>query len=157
MSGRVFLGWTSTKQGLICLAQGHNTVTGWGSNLRPLGLKSNALGSLTRPRSAVGNVSDCRYVSDCRSRVLRVESRPGEVPYFRGNYHEIISMVILLPSTDSRRVVVSHKPKYAYKVLFNRLGYIKATRLTRQPCKKVSKLIRNSWLRWKNVKLHFLV
>ena len=27
MSGRVFLGWTSTKQGLTCLAQGHKTVT----------------------------------------------------------------------------------------------------------------------------------
>ena len=27
MSGRVVLGWTSTKQGLMCLAQGHNTVT----------------------------------------------------------------------------------------------------------------------------------
>ena len=27
MSGRVFLGWTSYKQGLMCLAQGHNTVT----------------------------------------------------------------------------------------------------------------------------------
>ena len=27
MSGRVFLGWTSTKQGLICLAQEHNAVT----------------------------------------------------------------------------------------------------------------------------------
>ena len=26
MSGRVFLGWTSTKQGLICLDQGHNAV-----------------------------------------------------------------------------------------------------------------------------------
>ena len=26
MSRRVFLGWTSTKQGLMCLAQGHNTV-----------------------------------------------------------------------------------------------------------------------------------
>ena len=26
MSGRVFLGWTSTKQGLMCLAQGHNPV-----------------------------------------------------------------------------------------------------------------------------------
>ena len=23
----VFLGWTSTKQGLMCLAQGHNAVT----------------------------------------------------------------------------------------------------------------------------------
>ena len=27
MSGRVFLGCTSTKQGLMCLAQGHNAVT----------------------------------------------------------------------------------------------------------------------------------
>ena len=25
--GQVFLGWTSTKQGLMCLAQGHNKVT----------------------------------------------------------------------------------------------------------------------------------
>ena len=35
--------------------------------------------------------------------------------------HEIISTAILLPSTDSRRVVVSYKRKYVYKVLFNRL------------------------------------
>ena len=27
MSGQVFLGWTSTKQGLMCFAQGHNAVT----------------------------------------------------------------------------------------------------------------------------------
>ena len=27
ISGRVFLGSASTKQGLMCLAQGHNTVT----------------------------------------------------------------------------------------------------------------------------------
>ena len=26
-SGGVFLGWTSTKLGLMCLAQGHNAVT----------------------------------------------------------------------------------------------------------------------------------
>ena len=35
--------------------------------------------------------------------------------------HEIISMVILLPSADSRRVVVSYKRKYVHKVLVNRL------------------------------------
>ena len=33
--------------------------------------------------------------------------------------HEIISTVILLPSTDSRRVVVSYKRKYVHKVLVN--------------------------------------
>ena len=27
IKGQVFLGWTSTKLGLMCLAQGHNTVT----------------------------------------------------------------------------------------------------------------------------------
>ena len=33
--------------------------------------------------------------------------------------HEIISMVILLPSAYSRRVVVSYKGKCVHKVLFN--------------------------------------
>ena len=33
--------------------------------------------------------------------------------------HEIISMVILLPSAVSRRVVVSYKRKYVYEVLVN--------------------------------------
>ena len=33
--------------------------------------------------------------------------------------HEIISRVILLPSTDSRRVVVSYKRKYVQEVLVN--------------------------------------
>ena len=33
--------------------------------------------------------------------------------------HEIISMVILLPSTDSRRVVVSYKHKYVNEELVN--------------------------------------
>ena len=35
--------------------------------------------------------------------------------------HEIIATAILLPSTDSKRVVVSDKLKYVYKVLINRL------------------------------------
>ena len=34
---------------------------------------------------------------------------------------EIISTSILLPSADSRRVVVSYKGKYVHKVLVNRL------------------------------------
>ena len=33
--------------------------------------------------------------------------------------HEIISTAILLPSADSRSVVVSYKPKYVRKVLVN--------------------------------------
>ena len=35
--------------------------------------------------------------------------------------HEIISMAILLPSTDSRRVFVSHKRKCVHEVLVNPL------------------------------------
>ena len=34
---------------------------------------------------------------------------------------KIISAVILLPSTDSRRVVVSYKQKYVHEVLVNYL------------------------------------
>ena len=34
--------------------------------------------------------------------------------------HEIISTVILLPSPDSKRVVVSYKRKYIHEVLVNR-------------------------------------
>ena len=49
------------------------------------------------PRSAVGNMSDYRCVSDCRS-------RGREFPTWTHTFveidHEIISTVILLPSAD---------------------------------------------------------
>ena len=48
--------------------------------------------SLTGPRSAVGNVSAYRCMSDCKSR--------GRSHTFVEIDHEIISMVILLPSAD---------------------------------------------------------
>ena len=38
---------------------------------------------LTGPRSAVGDVSGYRCVSDCRSRGREFD--PGPVPYFRGD------------------------------------------------------------------------
>ena len=43
-SGWVFLGWTSTKLGLMCLAQGHNTVT-----LELVALRSRVKHSTTEP------------------------------------------------------------------------------------------------------------
>ena len=61
-------------------------------------------------------MTDCRYMSDCRSRGREFD--PGPVPYFRGD-HEIISMASLLPSADSRRAVVVYKQKYVPEVLFN--------------------------------------
>ena len=53
---------------------------------------------LTWPCSAVGNMSGNRCESDCRSRGREFDHSP--VPYFRGDY-EIISTVILLPSAES--------------------------------------------------------
>ena len=58
-------------------------------------------------------------MSDCRSR--ECEFDPGQVPYFVEIDHEIISTAVLLPSSDSRRVVVSYKRKYVHEVLVNRL------------------------------------
>ena len=55
--------------------------------------------SSTRPRSAVGNVSAYRCVSDCRSRGCEFD--PGPVLTFVEIDHEIISTVILLPSAES--------------------------------------------------------
>ena len=45
--------------------------------------KLQATARFTGPRSAVGNVSGYRCVSDCRSRCREFD--PGPVPYFRGD------------------------------------------------------------------------
>ena len=67
-------------------------------------------------RSTVGNVSGLRCVSDSNSR--GPEFNPGWVSYFLGDDHEIISTVILLPSTDSfKKGVVSYKRKYVHELL----------------------------------------
>ena len=47
MQGQVFLRWTSTKLGLMCLAQGHNTVTP--VRLEPTALRSWVKHSTTEP------------------------------------------------------------------------------------------------------------
>ena len=52
----------------------------------------------TGPRSAVGNVSGYRCVSDCRSRGREFD--PGPVHTFVEIDHEIIFTVILLLSAD---------------------------------------------------------
>ena len=54
---------------------------------------------ITGPRSAVGNVSGYRCVSDCNSRGREFD--PGPVNTIVEIDHEIISTVILLPSADS--------------------------------------------------------
>ena len=47
---------------------------------------------------------------------------PGVLSSFPArNDHEIISTAIVLPSTDSRRAVVSYKQKYVHEVLVNLL------------------------------------
>ena len=47
MQGRVFLGWNSTKLGLMCLAQGHNAVTP--ARLEPTTPRSRGKHSTTEP------------------------------------------------------------------------------------------------------------
>ena len=47
------------------------------------GLRLDPVARYTGPRSAVGNVSGYRCVSDCRSRGREFD--PGPVPYFRGD------------------------------------------------------------------------
>ena len=56
-------------------------------------------GFVTGPRSAVGNVSGYRCVSDCNPGVA--SSFPALSHTFVEIDHEIISTVILLPSADS--------------------------------------------------------
>ena len=46
---------------------------------------------------------------------------PARSYTFTEVHHEIISTAILLPSADSRRVVVSYKRKYVHEVLVNNL------------------------------------
>ena len=48
-------------------------------------------------------------------------SIPARSHTFVESDHEIISIAILLPSADSRRVVVSYKRKYVHEVLVNLL------------------------------------
>ena len=64
----------------------------------------------TGPCIAVGDLSDCRSWGP--------EFDTGQVSYIVRDL-EIISMAILLPSADSRRVIVSWKLKH--EVLVNRL------------------------------------
>ena len=56
--------------------------------------------SSTGSCSTVGIVSDCRYMSDCRSGVESLI--PAQSHTFTEIDHEIISTTILLPSADSR-------------------------------------------------------
>ena len=66
-------------------------------------------------RSTVGNMSDCK------SRVVSLN--PDLSHTFVEIDHEIISTVIPLPSTESRRVVVSYKRMlyHVHKLLVNLL------------------------------------
>ena len=54
-------------------------------------------------------------MSDCRSSGHKFD--PARSHTFVEIDHEIISMAILLPSANSRRVIVSYKRKYVHKVL----------------------------------------
>ena len=67
--------------------------------IKLLGVPLTSLCMGTGPRSAVGNVSGYRCVSDCNPGVA--SSIPARSHTFVEMDHEIISTVILLPSADS--------------------------------------------------------
>ena len=75
---------------------------------------------LTGPLSTLDKMIDCRGISESKSRVVSLIlalSNP-----FVEIAKEIIYMAIPLPSTDSRRFVVSNKPNYVHKVQVNRFA-----------------------------------
>ena len=76
----------------------------------------------SEPHSTVGNMSDCR---SCFA-----SSIPAQSHNFMEIDHKIISMAKLLPSADSKRVVVSYKRKYLHEVLVNLL--VKNAKLARK-------------------------
>ena len=64
----------------------------------------------------------CLTADMCLTADPGVESSiPPESNTFKEIDHKLISMAILLASSDSRRIVVSYKQKYVHKVLVNPL------------------------------------
>ena len=64
MTGWVFLSWTSTKQGVMCLAQGHNTVTP--VRLKPGASRSWVKHSTTDPQCSYIRIGLIRLYPFCQ-------------------------------------------------------------------------------------------
>ena len=71
-----FLGLLNSASAIVIRTLLSSSKRGWLELIK-------RLENITRPRSAVGNVSGYRCVSDCRSRGRKFD--PGPVPYFRGD------------------------------------------------------------------------
>ena len=78
-SGRVFLGWTSTKLGRMFLTQGHNAVTP--VRLEPVALRSRVKHSTTKPLRSL-------YILMHRSRP-QSENRNSYCFMYRCLYHQV--------------------------------------------------------------------
>ena len=93
-----------------CTIQG---VTGWISKL------SSTLKSMKRLGHVAQSVT-CLTAGMCMTADPGVGSLiPPQSNTFAKIDHEIITAAILLPSSDSRMIVVSYKGKYVHKVLVN--------------------------------------
>ena len=79
MPGRVFLGWTSNKQGIKCLAQGHNAGTPL--RLQPATPWSRVKNSTTDPLCSLASGVNLVQQSDLVSHHLRLAVRK---PFFGG-------------------------------------------------------------------------
>ena len=85
---------------------------------RPLTFLNELFKNLSETLSeSIGQRITVSNMSDFCPRV--VSSIPSQSHFFVAIDHEIIFLALLLPSTDSRRIVVSFKGKYVHKVLVN--------------------------------------
>ena len=99
----------------------------WGSNPRPIGLESSTLPlSHCTPIVTFFNRHFFNWPGHIAQSVWCLTADTGVANSIQAQSHTfteidqgIISMAILLPSGDSRRVVVSYKRKYVNEVLVN--------------------------------------
>ena len=113
----------------MCLAQGpQRSDAGETLTCGPLGLESSPIPlshcapSKYKVTGRVAQLVTYLTTYACLSANLGLaSSTPSGPKLFTEIDHEIICLVILLPSADSKRVVVSYKRKYAHEVLVNHL------------------------------------
>ena len=108
MSRRVFFGWTTTNQGLMWLAQGHNTSE---ARTRSPSVSRHAhyYWAIALPAISDENVQMHTRLNICCTYMQKL--------LFSALHLTCTS----LPLIYSRRVVVSYKRKYVHELLVNRL------------------------------------
>ena len=92
MKKQVFMGWTSTTLGLMCLAQGHNTVT-------PVRLKHAAPQSRVK-HSTTEPLRSHLVVTDCTHKSRAMKARPNFFLYAPSTIFQFIHVGTGLPGLN---------------------------------------------------------